>query len=600
MTPLATLKHLGSKNADYGAAEQYLLFEHDEFTMKPVLDENGRLIPREDYRLSTLNCGGEDFAVACMRSNLRYEKNQRREDVKSHHYIISFDPRDGPDNGLTVDRAQALGEQFCKEHFPGHQALVCTHPDGHNHSGNIHVHIVINSLRIEEVPFLPYMDRPADTKAGCKHRCTDAALRYFKSEVMEMCHREGLYQIDLLNGSKNRVTDREYWAQKKGQAALDKQNAPMIAGGITPRQTKFETNKEKLRQTLRKALATAASFDEFSSLLLREGVTVKESRGRLSYLTPDRTKPITARKLGGDFDRTAVHLLENREYTGCLVNFKTEKPSYKVKHSVENPIEKQAIFPNHHEPIIDTETWESVQELRKQRKRPNRYDEVGLFSGMLFCADCGHVLYQQRYQNKNRKQDCYICGSYKKRTRDCTAHFIRTDLLTAGVLSNLRQVTEYAARHESRFVKLLIQQNEIGGKRKTAAATKQLEQAQTRIAEVNRIIKRLYEDNVSGKISDERFMELSADYEQEQRELKDRAAALQEELSKSQAATVNAEKFMGIVRKHLAFEELTPTLLREMIEKIVVHECSYDENGTRRQDIEIYYSFVGKIDLPEA
>ena len=338
---MATLKHLGSKNADYGAAEQYLLFEHDEFTMKPVLDENGRLIPREDYRLSTLNCGGEDFAVACMRSNLRYEKNQRREDVKSHHYIISFDPRDGPDNGLTVDRAQALGEQFCKEHFPGHQALVCTHPDGHNHSGNIHVHIVINSLRIEEVPFLPYMDRPADTKAGCKHRCTDAALRYFKSEVMEMCHREGLYQIDLLNGSKNRVTDREYWAQKKGQAALDKQNAPMIAGGITPRQTKFETNKEKLRQTLRKALATAASFDEFSSLLLREGVTVKESRGRLSYLTPDRTKPITARKLGGDFDRTAVlAVLEQNAQRGVTVR-------YTPQHQAARAAEQTAAIPEY-------------------------------------------------------------------------------------------------------------------------------------------------------------------------------------------------------------------------------------------------------------
>ena len=303
---MATLKHINSKNADYGAAEQYLLFEHDEFTMKPVLDETGRLIPREDYRLSTLNCGGEDFAVACMRANLRYGKNQRREDVKSHHYIISFDPRDGPDNGLTVDRAQALGEKFCAEHFPGHQALVCTHPDGHNHSGNIHVHIVINSLRIYEVPLLPYMDRPADTREGCKHRCTNAAMEYFKSEVMEMCHREGLYQIDLLNGSKNRVTDREYWAQKKGQAALDKQNAPMIAEGITPRQTKFETNKEKLRQTIRAALSAATSFEDFSSLLLREGVTVKESRGRLSYLTPDRTKPITARKLGDDFDRAAV------------------------------------------------------------------------------------------------------------------------------------------------------------------------------------------------------------------------------------------------------------------------------------------------------
>ena len=303
---MATLKHINSKNADYGAAEQYLLFEHDEFTMKPVLDETGRLIPREDYRLSTLNCDGEDFAVACMRANLRYQKNQRREDVKSHHYIISFDPRDGPDNGLTVDRAQALGEQFCKEHFPGHQALVCTHPDGHNHSGNIHVHIVINSLRIEEVPFLPYMDRPADTKVGCKHRCTDAALRYFKSEVMEMCHREGLYQIDLLSGSKERITEREYWAAKKGQLALDKENAAREAAGQPTKPTKFETDKAKLRRTIRQALSQAGSFDEFSSLLLREGVTVKESRGRLSYLTPDRTKPITARKLGDDFDKAAV------------------------------------------------------------------------------------------------------------------------------------------------------------------------------------------------------------------------------------------------------------------------------------------------------
>jgi hypothetical protein len=304
--PLATFKHISSKNADYGAAEQYLTFEHDEFTMKPTLDGNGRLVLRDDYRISSLNCGEEDFAIACMRSNLKYGKNQKREDVKSHHYIISFDPRDAPDNGLTVDRAQALGEEFCKTHFPGHQALVCTHPDGHNHSGNIHVHIVINSLRIAEVPLLPYMERPADTREGCKHRCTDAAMEYFKAEVMEMCHRENLYQIDLLNGSKNRVTEREYWAKRKGQAALDKENATLAATGEPPKQTKFETDKEKLRQTIRKALAAAATFDDFSSLLLREGVTVKESRGRLSYLTPDRTKPITARKLGDDFDRAAV------------------------------------------------------------------------------------------------------------------------------------------------------------------------------------------------------------------------------------------------------------------------------------------------------
>ena len=303
---MATFKHISSKNADYGAAEAYLTFEHDEFTMKPTLDENGRLVPREGYRLATLNCGEEDFAVACLRSNLRYGKNQKREDVKSHHYIISFDPRDGTDNGLTVDKAQSLGEEFCNEHFPGHQAIVCTHPDGHNHSGNIHVHIVINSLRIEAVPLLPYMDRPADTKCGMKHRCTDAAMEYFKSEVMELCHRENLYQIDLLHGSKNRVTEREYWAQKKGQLALDKENAAREATGQPTKPTKFETDKAKLRRTIRQALSQAASFDEFSSLLLQEGVTVKESRGRLSYLTPDRTKPITARKLGDDFDKAAV------------------------------------------------------------------------------------------------------------------------------------------------------------------------------------------------------------------------------------------------------------------------------------------------------
>ena len=150
------------------------------------------------------------------------------------------------------------------------------------------------------------MDRPADTREGCKHRCTNAAMEYFKSEVMEMCHREGLYQIDLLNGSKERITEREYWAAKKGQLALDKENAAREAAGQPAKPTKFETDKEKLRQAIRTALSSATSYGEFAAVLLQQGVTVKESRGRLSYLTPDRTKPITARKLGDDFDRAAV------------------------------------------------------------------------------------------------------------------------------------------------------------------------------------------------------------------------------------------------------------------------------------------------------
>ena len=461
---MATLKHINSKNADYGAAEQYLLFEHDEFTMKPVLDETGRLIPREDYRLSTLNCGGEDFAVACMRANLRYGKNQRREDVKSHHYIISFDPRDGPDNGLTVDRAQALGEKFCAEHFPGHQALVCTHPDGHNHSGNIHVHIVINSLRIEEVPFLPYMDRPADTKAGCKHRCTDAALRYFKSEVMEMCHREGLYQIDLLNGSKNRVTDREYWAQKKGQAALDKQNAPMIAGGITPRQTKFETNKEKLRQTIRKALATAASFDEFSSLLLREGVTVKESRGRLSYLTPDRTKPITARKLGDDFDRAAV-LAVLEQNAARAAEKAAAIPEYQ-RHGKTGiqPTKAPQTAPNVQR-LVDTEQkkaegkgrgyerWAKIHNLKQAAKTLSVYQQYGFTSPEQLEAAVD-TAYQKMRQTSGELKALETKLQGKKKLQRQVLAYAQTKAARDGLRAQKSEKARAAYRqaHESDFI----------------------------------------------------------------------------------------------------------------------------------------------------
>ena len=464
---MATFKHISSKNADYGAAEAYLTFEHDEFTMKPTLDENGRLIPREDYRISSLNCGGEDFAVACMRANLRYEKNQKREDVKSHHYIISFDPRDGTDNGLTVDRAQELGEQFCKAHFPGHQALICTHPDGHNHSGNIHVHIVINSLRIEEVPFLPYMDRPADTKVGCKHRCTDAALRYFKSEVMEMCHREGLYQIDLLNGSKNRVTDREYWAQKKGQAALDKQNAPMIADSITPRQTKFETNKEKLRQTLRKALATAASFDEFSSLLLQEGVTVKESRGRLSYLTPDRTKPITARKLGDDFDRAAVFaVLEQNAARAAEAPARSPDPPRTIKDRLQVArAEIAAPKQDGVQRLVDIEQkmaegkgrgyerWAKIHNLKQAAKTLSVYQQYGFTSPEQLEAAVD-TAYQKMRQTSGELKALETKLQGKKKLQRQVLAYAQTKAARDGLRAQKSEKARAAYRqaHESDFI----------------------------------------------------------------------------------------------------------------------------------------------------
>ena len=464
---MATFKHISSKNADYGAAEQYLTFEHDEFTMKPTLDETGRLILREDYRIATLNCGEEDFAVACMRANLRYGKNQKREDVKSHHYIISFDPRDAVDNGLTVDRAQALGEEFCREHFPGHQALVCTHPDGHNGSGNIHVHIVINSLRIAEVPFLPYMERPADTREGCKHRCTDTALRHFKAEVMEMCHREGLYQIDLLNGSKNRITDREYRAQKKGQLALDRENAALAAGGQPPKTTKFETDKEMLRRTIRQALSHASSFDEFSSLLLREGVTAKESRGRLSYLTPDRTKPITARKLGDDFDKAAVLALltQNAHRAAEQTKAIPEYPHTQKGRLREEKAAKTTPADNTLQRMVDREAkraegkgvgydrWAAKHNLKQMAATVTAYQQYGFSSPEELDEACSAAYAAMQESLTELKQVEKTLNRKKELQRQVLA-YSKTRPVRDGLKQqkNAKAKAAYRQKHESDFI----------------------------------------------------------------------------------------------------------------------------------------------------
>ena len=176
-------------------------------------------------------------------------KNTQHGDIKSHQYIISFDPRDAADNGLTMEKAQALGLKFCEENFPGHPAIVCTHPDGHNHSGNIHVHIVIGSIRMREVERKPYMQKPRDWREGMKHSSTAQTMRHLRVEVMEMCEGAGLYQIDLLNGSKERVSEAEYWARRRGQLKLDRENAVLAATGQPPKQKKFETVKDNPAET---------------------------------------------------------------------------------------------------------------------------------------------------------------------------------------------------------------------------------------------------------------------------------------------------------------------------------------------------------------
>ena len=304
---MATLKHIASKNSDYTAIEAYLIYQHDAFTGKQLLDDHGRPMLRESYILDTLECGDFSFATACLLANRKYNKNNHPDDIKSHQYIISFDPRDAVENGLTMEKAQALGLNFCKENFPGHPAIVCTHPDGHNHSGNIHVHIVIGSIRMREVERKPYMQKPRDWLEGMKHSSTAQTMRHLRVEVMELCEGAGLYQIDLLNGSKERVSEAEYWARRRGQLKLDRENAALTAAGQPSQQKKFETVKDTLRKQISSVLYRATSFEDFSAKLLQQyGIAVKESRGCLSYLPAGRTKFIRAKHLGDKFDKAEV------------------------------------------------------------------------------------------------------------------------------------------------------------------------------------------------------------------------------------------------------------------------------------------------------
>ena len=301
---MAILKHLSSKSSDYGKALEYLMFQHNERTQKPLLDANGNMMLREEYYLDGLNCDPFSFDKECEQVNARFHKNRKYSEVKSHHYILSFDPKDKEDSGLTGEKAQALGLEFANRFFPGHQALVCTHMDGHNGSGNIHVHIVINSVRKMDVEPQDFMERTCDSRAGYKHHQTRSYLTAMQTGIMEIATREGLHQVDLLNPAPIKITEREYWKNRREQEKLDELNARIVADGMKPRTTTYQTQKQFLRDAISDISSYARSSEEFQSGLKEKyGITVKLSRGRYSYLHPDREKYITGRKLGSNFEK---------------------------------------------------------------------------------------------------------------------------------------------------------------------------------------------------------------------------------------------------------------------------------------------------------
>ena len=307
---MAILKHIKSRNANYSDAIDYLLFQHDESTGKKIKDEMGRSLLRDEFYMDGLNCDPMSFDKECSLTNTKFHKNKKSSEIKSHHYIISFDPDDRSECGLTGEKAQKLCLDLAKKIFPGYQVLIVTHTDGHNGSGNIHTHIVINSVRKEAVRRQSYMDKPHEEIAGYKHRSTNKFLNYFKKEIMDMCIQEGLHQVDLLSPAETKITQAEYMAQKSGQKKLEETNKKIIADGLKPTATMFQTQKQELRNAIEECSSHSKNFQEFQSLLLEKyQISVIEERGRYRYLHPDRDKRITEKALGTQYGKEHLEQL---------------------------------------------------------------------------------------------------------------------------------------------------------------------------------------------------------------------------------------------------------------------------------------------------
>lgn len=304
---MAILKHLAIKKKDYSDIEQYLIFKCKEGTHKPLRDKTGHMLLRDYFLQSGMNCNPFTFDAECVKLNQQFNKNNHKGDIMAHHYIISFDPRDVADHNLNPRRAHALAEEFAEYFFAGHQALIVTHTDGNNHAGNIHTHIVINSLRKENVEWKSFMENNRDRLAGYKHHLTDSLLHRMHERLYEICEREHLYTVEINQPTDQKVTDREYQAQQRGQRKKDVQNARIRAIGYEPLHPTYETVKQLVRNAVEDVASRASHELEFRSILQKDyKINVVFKRGRYSYVHPDSNKPFTARSLGNAYSREVI------------------------------------------------------------------------------------------------------------------------------------------------------------------------------------------------------------------------------------------------------------------------------------------------------
>lgn len=280
---MAILKHIANKSKIYSGAEQYLCFEHDAKTGKPLLDDQGRMIARKGILKEAINCDFDSFAAECMETNNLYHKNKGTADIKSHDYILSFDPKDD----ITPMEAMELAKKYAEKFLEGHQVIIVAHPDGHNGSGNIHAHIVANSVRKYPAVKQKWHEKACEYKQGCKHKCTNAMLRSGKQWVMDECRKRGLNQVDLFH-SKIR---EDYWVQKRG---LEKDHD-------------FITDKDKLRIYVDAALPYATSMEHFAKILYEKyEVTTRITNQTISFKLASAKQAIRGKRLGDDYTKPAL------------------------------------------------------------------------------------------------------------------------------------------------------------------------------------------------------------------------------------------------------------------------------------------------------
>lgn len=288
-------------------------------------------------------------------------------------------------------------------------------------------------------------------------------------------------------------------------------------------------------------------------------------------------------------------ILERMEYLGHTANFKTHVKSYKVKKKIDNDSSQWKIFRDTHEPIIDQETFDIVQKIRQGKKRPTKMGEMPMFSGLLFCADCGSKMSFHRRVDEPAEKHNYVCSNYRGNTKSCTMHYIRNVVVEQIVLDNLREVIGYVSQYEDEFIRMVMDTDVRQRNKELTKQKKRMSEIQSRMKELDNLFQRIYEDNISGKLSDERFMKLSKGYDTEQADLQEEMTRLQEHIQQAEKQSVNVDRFLSIVKKYTNLTELTPEILHEFVDRIIVHAPD-KSSGRRLQGIEIIYNHIGTFD----